>query len=64
MAKRKQKLSACPIQGRRDTFYCHGLVTTVNLMQLASTFQMENTGPDCIEQNIIGIRKGKGDTSF
>lgn len=49
---------------RCDTFYCHGLVTTANLMQLTSISQMESTGLDCTEWNIIGIRKGKADISF
>lgn len=62
-AKGKQKLSTYPAQYRCDTFYCHGLVTTANLMQLASISQMENTGPECIEQNIIGTGKGKGEVS-
>lgn len=64
MAKRKQKLSAYPTQCRCDNFYCHGLVTTASLMQLTSISQMENTGLDCTEQNIRGIRMGKRDISF
>lgn len=63
-AEGKQKLSPYPTQCGHDAFYCHGLVTTANLMQLASTSPMGNTGPDRTEKNTVGGRKGKETSPF
>lgn len=59
MAEREQMLSTYPTQCRYDTFYYHDLFTTGSSMQLASTSEKANTGPDCIQQYVIGIR-GRG----